>query len=103
MKTCSRVLRNSDLTVLERICREEWEKLPIYRCAKLVASYLRRLKDVIAAKGASTKHRVKVLKTFNMQMQYFHFTFFIHLHKFPKNGVPLSLWGIACRSMRKRL
>jgi hypothetical protein len=31
------------LTELERICREEWEKLPKYRCAKLIASYPRRL------------------------------------------------------------
>ena len=45
----------SNLTELERICREQWEKLPKYRCAKLVASYPRRLKAVIAAKGASTK------------------------------------------------
>uniref|UniRef100_A0A8C7LE52 Transposase n=1 Tax=Oncorhynchus kisutch TaxID=8019 RepID=A0A8C7LE52_ONCKI len=29
----------SNLTELERICREEWEKLPKYTCAKLVASY----------------------------------------------------------------
>jgi hypothetical protein len=41
---------------LERIRREEWEKLPKYRCAKLVASYPTRLKTVIAAKGASTKY-----------------------------------------------
>uniref|UniRef100_A0A673WCH4 AP complex subunit beta n=1 Tax=Salmo trutta TaxID=8032 RepID=A0A673WCH4_SALTR len=34
----------------------EWDKLPKYRCAKLVASYPRRLKAVIAAKGASTKY-----------------------------------------------
>ena len=40
------------LTELERICRKEWEKLPKYRCAKLVASYPRRL----AAKGASAKY-----------------------------------------------
>ena len=33
----------SNLTELERICREEWEKLSKYRCAKLVASYPRRL------------------------------------------------------------
>uniref|UniRef100_A0A8C7MD22 histone deacetylase n=1 Tax=Oncorhynchus kisutch TaxID=8019 RepID=A0A8C7MD22_ONCKI len=46
----------SNLTELERICREEWEKLPRYRCAKLVASYPRRLEAVIAAKGASTKY-----------------------------------------------
>ena len=45
----------SNLTELERICREEWEKLPKYRCAKLVASYPRRLEAVIAANGASTK------------------------------------------------
>jgi hypothetical protein len=45
----------SDLTELERICREEWEKLPKYMCDLLVASYPRRLKAVIAAKGASTK------------------------------------------------
>ena len=30
----------SNLTELQRICREEWEKLPNYRCAKLVVSYL---------------------------------------------------------------
>ena len=46
----------SYLTELERICREEWEKLFKYSCAKLVASYPRRLKAVIAAKGASTKY-----------------------------------------------
>uniref|UniRef100_A0AAZ3QGT4 Tc1-like transposase DDE domain-containing protein n=1 Tax=Oncorhynchus tshawytscha TaxID=74940 RepID=A0AAZ3QGT4_ONCTS len=46
----------SNLTELERICREEWENLPKYRCAKLVASYARRLEAVIAAKGASTKY-----------------------------------------------
>jgi transposase len=46
----------SNLTELERSCREEWEKLPKYRCAKLVASYPRIFKAVIAAKAASTKH-----------------------------------------------
>jgi hypothetical protein len=43
----------SNLTELEKICIEEWEKLPKYRCAKLVASYPRRLKAVFAAKGAT--------------------------------------------------
>jgi transposase len=46
----------SNLTELERICREEWGKLPKYRCAKPIASYPRRLKAVITAKGASTKY-----------------------------------------------
>jgi hypothetical protein len=41
----------SNLTELERICREEYEKLPKYTH---VASYPRRLEAVIAAKVAST-------------------------------------------------
>jgi hypothetical protein len=45
-----------NLTELERICREEWEKLPKYRCEKLVAPYTRTLEAVFAAKGASTKY-----------------------------------------------
>ena len=39
----------SILTELERICREEWDELSKYRCAKLGASYPRILKAVIAA------------------------------------------------------
>ena len=46
------------------ICREEWEKLPKYRCAKLVASNPRRLEAIFAAKGASTRYRVKGLNTY---------------------------------------
>ena len=46
----------SNLTELERICREEWEKLPKYRCTKLVVSYPRGVDALIAAKGASTKY-----------------------------------------------
>ena len=46
----------TNLIELERICREEWEKLTKYRCAKLVESYPRRLEAVITAKGASTKY-----------------------------------------------
>jgi hypothetical protein len=45
-----------NLTELEMICREEWEKLPKYRCAKLLASYPRIVEAVITAKGASTKY-----------------------------------------------
>ena len=43
---------------------KEWEKLPKYRCAKLIASYPRRLEAIIAAKGASIKYRVKGLNTY---------------------------------------
>lgn len=54
-----------NLTKLERICREERQKIPKSRSAKLVASYQRRLDAVIAAKGASTKYLVKGLSTFS--------------------------------------
>ena len=53
----------SNLTEVEMICREEWKKLPKYRCAKLLESYPRRLEVVVAAKGASTKYWVKGLNT----------------------------------------
>ena len=46
----------SNLMEPERCCKEEWAKLPKDRCAKLVASYSKRLEAVIAAKGASTKY-----------------------------------------------
>ena len=54
----------SNLTELERICREEWEKHPKYRCAMLVASYPRTHEAVVAAKGASTKYGRKGLNTY---------------------------------------
>ncbi|KAG2468185.1 TCB1 transposase, partial [Polypterus senegalus] len=46
----------SNLMELERCCKEECVKLAKDRCAKLVASYSKRLEAVIAAKGASTKY-----------------------------------------------
>ncbi|KAG2461570.1 TCB1 transposase, partial [Polypterus senegalus] len=46
----------SNLIELERCCKEEWAKLAKDRCAKLVASYSKRLEAVIAVKGASTKY-----------------------------------------------
>jgi hypothetical protein len=36
---CAATHSPSNPRELERICREEWEKLPKYMCAKLVASY----------------------------------------------------------------
>ena len=56
LKIAVQRLSPSNLAALERIRREEWEKLPRYRCAKLVASYPRRLEVVITAKGASIKY-----------------------------------------------
>ncbi|CDQ73994.1 unnamed protein product [Oncorhynchus mykiss] len=80
----------SKLTDLERICREKWEKLPNYRCAKIVASYPRRLKAVITAKGASTKYWVKGLNTSVNVIRLF---FFIHLQK---NKFVLCHYGVLC-------
>ena len=68
----------SNLTELERICREQWENLPKYRRAKLVASYpcmtLQCCRNaVIAVKGASTKYWVKGLNTYvNVIFQFFY-------------------------------
>ncbi len=42
---------NSNLNVLERICKEEWDKIPPEMCANLVANYKKRLTSVIANKG----------------------------------------------------
>ena len=55
LEFAKRHLKDSDHEV-ERICREEWEKLPKYRSATLVDIYPRILEAVIAAKGASTKY-----------------------------------------------
>ena len=46
----------SNLTELERICKEEWQKIPKSRCEKLVGSFPRRLMAVLAQKGASTQY-----------------------------------------------
>jgi hypothetical protein len=70
----------SNLTELERFSREEWEKLPKYRCATLVASYPRRLEAVISVKGASTKYWVKGLNTYVIVIC----LFFISLYIFKK-------------------
>jgi hypothetical protein len=48
----------SNLTELERICREECEKLPKYRFAKLVASYPRILEAVMAARFLRGKNHI---------------------------------------------
>ncbi|KAL0157435.1 hypothetical protein M9458_048681, partial [Cirrhinus mrigala] len=39
---------------LERICKEEWDKIPPEMCANLVTNYKKRLTSVIANKGFAT-------------------------------------------------
>ncbi len=46
----------SNLTELERICKEEWQRIPKSRCEKLVASFPERLMAILNQKGASTKY-----------------------------------------------
>ena len=46
----------SNMAELEQICKEEWEKIPKSRCAKLTQTYPRRREAVIAAKGSSAKY-----------------------------------------------
>ncbi len=43
---------------LERICKEERDKIPPEMCANLVDNYKKRLTSVIANKGFATKYQV---------------------------------------------
>ncbi len=45
-----------NLNDLERICKEEWDKIPPEMCANLVANYKKRLTSVTANKGFATKY-----------------------------------------------
>ncbi len=45
-----------NLNDLERICKEEWDKIPPEMCANLVANYKKRLTSVIANKSFATKY-----------------------------------------------
>ncbi len=45
-----------NLNDLERICKEEWDKIPPEMCANLVANYKKRLTSVIANKAFATKY-----------------------------------------------
>ncbi len=45
-----------NLNDLERICKEEWDKIPPEMCANLVTNYKKRLTSVIANKGFATKY-----------------------------------------------
>ena len=45
-----------NLKDLERICKEEWTKIPPNICANLLKNYNKRLTSVLANKGFSTKY-----------------------------------------------
>uniref|UniRef100_A0A8K9UU74 Tc1-like transposase DDE domain-containing protein n=1 Tax=Oncorhynchus mykiss TaxID=8022 RepID=A0A8K9UU74_ONCMY len=56
LKTAVHKCSPSNLTELELFCKEEWEKMSVSRCAKLIETYPKRLTAVIAAKGGATKY-----------------------------------------------
>ena len=41
---------------LEQFCLEEWAKIPVARCAKLIETHPKKHAAIIAAKGGSTKY-----------------------------------------------
>ncbi|KAM7399855.1 hypothetical protein PAMP_019153 [Pampus punctatissimus] len=56
LKTAVHKRSPSNLTELELFCKEEWAKISVSRCAKLIETYPKRLAAVIAAKGGATKY-----------------------------------------------
>jgi hypothetical protein len=69
LKMCGKIWRSLftatlHLTELEKICREEWEKIPKYRWVCLYQLCTRRLKAVIITKGASTKYWLQGVNTY---------------------------------------
>ena len=45
-----------NISELKQFCKEEWSKIPPDRCAGLIRNYIKRLVEVIAAKGGSTSY-----------------------------------------------
>ena len=86
----------SILTERERICREEWEKLPKYRWGKLVALNSRRLEVVIAAKGASTPFQVLRKWSEYLCKCDILVVVFYKLAQHSKNLFSLSHYGVLC-------
>ncbi len=46
----------SNLNDLEQFAKEEWSKIPVERCKKLIHGYRKRLISVIFSKGGATKY-----------------------------------------------
>ena len=83
----------SNLTKLERICKEEWQRIPKSRCEKLVVSFPRRLMAVLAQKGASTQYWAKGLNTYDhVIFQFFFFNKFAKISTFLFFSVKIGCW-----------
>ncbi len=48
--------QSRNLNDFERICKEEWDKIPPEMCANLVANYKKHLTSVTANKGFASKY-----------------------------------------------
>ena len=76
----------SNLTELERICKEEWQRIPKSRCEKLVASFPRR-------GDASTQYWAKGLNTYDhVIFQFFFFNKFAKMSTFLFFSVKMGCW-----------
>uniref|UniRef100_A0A674NE28 Tc1-like transposase DDE domain-containing protein n=1 Tax=Takifugu rubripes TaxID=31033 RepID=A0A674NE28_TAKRU len=56
LKTAVHKHSPSNLTELALFCKEEWARISVSRCAKLIETYPKRLAAVIGAKGGATKY-----------------------------------------------
>ncbi len=63
-----------NLNDMERICKEEWDKIPPEMCANLVANYKKRLTSVIANKGFATKYCHVLRRGSNFTNKWYYFT-----------------------------
>ena len=56
LKKCVRKTGATNLTDLYEFSQEEWKKIPVEYCERLVDSYPARLAGVIKAEGGATKY-----------------------------------------------
>ncbi|CAJ0947548.1 unnamed protein product [Ranitomeya imitator] len=56
LKTAVHKRSPSNLTELELFAEEEWTRISVSRCTKLIETYLKRLAAVITGKGGATKY-----------------------------------------------
>ena len=54
----------SNVEELEQLAQEEWAKLPVERCRKLIHGYRKHSNAVILSKGCATKYEVKGVNNF---------------------------------------
>ena len=84
----------SSLMELERFCKEEWAKLAIDRCARLVASNPKIIEAVIAAKGATKSFEQRLW--IPMYILYLSSLFLINLKAFNKKLFSCCVYGVYC-------